>query len=295
MGIVYHIGIATFVALVIIVPCQFIPNRFSKRRSSRPKLVPPGTERVLVLGASSGIGRSIAQRYAERGAKVCVVARRSAELAGICADFTRAEDLVSIRETISEKWHGLDTLIVAAGVSALRPVLDVAGVQGPSVAQPSRDGVQRLADVAQAAIKGNYLGPLLSAVTMIPLMRGTSVSPSVLLLSSLGAVIPAPTRAIYGSSKAASFLFYQALAIENPSVDFSYVLPSTVRVTFEQLDPNQTGLKCEVVADRCIRAIDAREEIIFIPSFYRFAQLLLWLWPSYVKHKASQKYQFTPT
>jgi NAD(P)-dependent dehydrogenase (short-subunit alcohol dehydrogenase family) len=212
-------------------------------------------------------------------------------------------------------------LIVAAGVSALRPVLDIAGVQGPSITQPSRDGVQRLADVAQAAIRGNYLGPLLSAVTMvclsislerrhlttcqIPLMRGTSVSPSILLLSSLGAVIPAPTRGIYGSSKAASFILYQALAIENPSVDFSYVVPSTVRGDFRasavdggptrELDPNQTGLKCEVVADRCIRAIDAREEIIFIPSFYRFAQLLLWLWPSYVKHKASQKYQFTPT
>jgi NADPH:quinone reductase-like Zn-dependent oxidoreductase len=116
MGILYHIGIA----LVILVLCQLIHNRFSKRRrSSRPKLVPPGTERVLVLGASSGIGRTISHRYAERGAKVCVVARRSAELAAvrsecesmahvpdsvfsICADFTRAEDLVTIRETISE-------------------------------------------------------------------------------------------------------------------------------------------------------------------------------------------------
>jgi short-subunit dehydrogenase len=136
-------------------------------------------------------------------------------------------------------------------------------------------------------------------------MRGTSASPSILLISSLGAVIPAPTRAIYGSSKAASYILYQALSIENPSVNFSIVLPSTVRGNFRatavdrgpmrEADPNQSGLKCEVVADRCIRAIDAREEITFIPSYYRFAQLLLWLWPSYVEHKASQKYQFTPT
>lgn len=65
------------------------------------------------------------------------------------------------------EWHGLDTLIVAAGVSALRPVLDIAGVEGPFVTQPSLDGVRRVEDVAMAAIKGNYLGPLLSVVTMV--------------------------------------------------------------------------------------------------------------------------------
>jgi hypothetical protein len=65
------------------------------------------------------------------------------------------------------EWHGLDTLIVAAGVSALRPVLEIAGVEGPSVTQPGLDGIRRVEDVAMAAIKGNYLGPLLSVVTMV--------------------------------------------------------------------------------------------------------------------------------
>jgi short-subunit dehydrogenase len=142
-------------------------------------------------------------------------------------------------------------------------------------------------------------------ISQIPFMRGTSTSPSVLLMSSLGAIIPAPTRAIYGSSKAASYILYQALSIENPSVDFSYVLPSTVEGNFRasavdggpirEVDPTQSGLKCEVIAERSIRAIDARERTIFIPSFYRLVQLLWWVWPSYVERKARQKYQFTPT
>ena len=222
------------------------------------------------------------------------------------------------------EWHGLDTLIVAAGVSALRPVLEIAGVEGPSVTQPTVEGVQKVEDVAMAAIKGNYLGPLLSVVTMvclrslldlaplrqmfvpqIPFMRSTSISPSVLLMSSIGATIPAPTRAIYGSSKAAAYLFYQALSIENPSVNFSLVLPSTIEGNFRasavdggpvrETDPNQGGLKREAVAKRCIRAIDAREKIVFVPAFFRFAQLLSWIWPSYLERKAAQKYRFTPT
>ncbi|KAI9451540.1 hypothetical protein F5148DRAFT_986460 [Russula earlei] len=297
----------------------------SKRRSRRPKVIHPGTERVLILGASSGIGRALAHRYAERGSKVCVVARKSAELESvrsecevlarahapdshsvlcICANFTRAEDLITIREALSEKWHGLDTLIIAAGVSALRPVLEIAGVEGPSVTLPALDDVRRAEGVALAAIRGNYLGPLLSVVTMIPFMRSTSASPSVLLISSLGAAIPAPTRAIYGSSKAASYILFQALAIENPSVNFSCVLPSTVEGNFRasavdggpvrEADPAQEGLKREVVAERCIRAIDAREKLVFIPAFYGFLPLLLWIWPAYVERKAAEKYRFTP-
>lgn len=142
-------------------------------------------------------------------------------------------------------------------------------------------------------------------MSQIPFMRSTSVSPSVLLISSLGAVIAAPTRAIYGSTKAASYILYQALSIENPSVNFSYVLPSTVEGNFRasavdagpvrEDKPNQTGLKREAVAERCIRAIDAREKIIFIPAFYKFAQLLSWIWPSYVERKAARKYRFMPT
>jgi hypothetical protein len=59
-------------------------------------------------------------------------------------------------------------MVVSAGVSALRPVLEIADVSGVSAeAQPSVDGVQRVADVALAAIKGNYVGPLLSVVTMV--------------------------------------------------------------------------------------------------------------------------------
>ncbi|KAI0285525.1 hypothetical protein BC826DRAFT_1052115 [Russula brevipes] len=321
MGTIYSIGAAWVVF-----------SRIAKRRSrrTRTEMVPPNVERVLILGASSGVGRALANRYAQRGARVCVVARGNEALVAVglkckalrmmagyargrtsdldgnsdpdsvlchCADITRAEDLIAIREEIHEKWRGLDTMIVAAGVSALRPVLEIAGAEGPSVTEPSLGGVERVEDAALAAIKGNYLGPLLSVVTMIPLMRSTSPSPSVLLISSLGAVIPAPTRAIYGSSKAASYILYRSLAIENPSVDFSYVLPSTIEGRFRAsaADPSQGGLKREVVARRCMRAIDAREKIVFVPAYYRYVELLSWIWPSYVERKAAEKYHFAPT
>ena len=86
------------------------------RQSKVPKL----GERVLVLGASSGIGRSIARQYAERGARVCIVGRREALvnevvtecrnvcnskgqediIFGVAADFANVDDMVRTRTLV---------------------------------------------------------------------------------------------------------------------------------------------------------------------------------------------------
>ncbi|KAG6823859.1 hypothetical protein H0H93_002925, partial [Arthromyces matolae] len=135
-------------------------------------------------------------------------------------------------------WQGVDTLIVAAGVSALQPLMAVAGVEADASgtsftpSQASLEGIQRAVDVSSAATRGNYTGPLVAAVTFIPLLTTSSSSPSILLVSSLGAVIPPPTRTLYASTKAASLLLYQALSIEHPAIAFTSVLPSTVEGDF---------------------------------------------------------------
>ncbi|KAG6829559.1 hypothetical protein H0H93_014408, partial [Arthromyces matolae] len=78
-------------------------------------------EKVLVLGASSGIGESIAKLYAQRGARVCVVGRRSDKIEkvtaeckalgggnrdnkilGVVADFADVSDMVNLRETLQK-------------------------------------------------------------------------------------------------------------------------------------------------------------------------------------------------
>lgn len=40
---------------------------------SREKLIPPNEERVVLLGASSGVGKDLALAYAKRGAKMWVL------------------------------------------------------------------------------------------------------------------------------------------------------------------------------------------------------------------------------
>jgi hypothetical protein len=89
----------------------------------RTNLVFPEKERVLILGATSGIGESIALEYAKRGAYVCVVGRRGDRVKSVMAqcnrvtregislrekaigaqaDFTVVEDVVRVREQIEK-------------------------------------------------------------------------------------------------------------------------------------------------------------------------------------------------
>ncbi|KAH0838805.1 hypothetical protein J3R83DRAFT_7206 [Lanmaoa asiatica] len=289
---------------------------FQPRRSRRTSKISPKRERVLILGATSGVGRTLAYKYASRGAFVCVVGRRQPKLdevvqeckelserggfkdrvLGIRGDCGDVQDMIQLRESLHKAWHGLDTLILTGGCFR----------------SPATHLVRRVSNMpvnaATAAVNGNFIGPYIAAITFIPQLSYTSSSPSVLLLSSVAAVIPAPTRSLYAATKSASLLLYQALSIEHPSITFTFFLPGTIEGAFRasavdnppgtsdptihESDPNKHGLKREFVADRCIRAIDMCEKAVFMPLYFKVGHLLYWTWPTFVEWRARIKYNF---
>ncbi len=91
--------------------------------------------RVIVTGASSGIGRSTAERFAREGWSVALVARREALLHEIASALPGAGHIVcpgayEMPETaerlgalIRERWGGVDALVNNAGVFMTAPVV----------------------------------------------------------------------------------------------------------------------------------------------------------------------------
>jgi short-subunit dehydrogenase len=88
--------------------------------------------RILVTGASGGIGRSIVEQLAKQGAKVALAARSADKLQEIAAQLTdRGADALALPgdvtsdadqqrwlESVVQRWGGLDVLINNAGVAS---------------------------------------------------------------------------------------------------------------------------------------------------------------------------------
>lgn len=91
---------------------------------------------VLVSGGSRGIGRAIAQGFAERGAKVVITGREKATLdqaaeemgAGVQAivcDVAQRDSIVACAAQAIERFGHVDTLVNCAGVNRRKPAIEV--------------------------------------------------------------------------------------------------------------------------------------------------------------------------
>lgn len=88
--------------------------------------------RVLVVGASSGIGAAVARAVSARGGQVTVSARRRERLEALVAelgaghvaqgDTTVAADARRVAAAASEAMGGLDLMVYAAGYGVLQPL-----------------------------------------------------------------------------------------------------------------------------------------------------------------------------
>lgn len=129
----------------------------------------------------------------------------------------------------------------------------------------------------------------------------TSKAPAILLISSAAGIMPAPTRSLYCSTKGASLLLYQSLAVEHPKIQFSNVIPATVEGDFRAhaVDSGPVrekvarALTREYVANVCVEAVDHGRRNVIIPGSYRVAHALYWIYPNLVHRLGRNKYKFT--
>ncbi|KZP00680.1 NAD(P)-binding protein [Calocera viscosa TUFC12733] len=305
---------------------------------NRPNEVKKREERVLVLGGSSGIGKAIAIHYAKRGAKICIVARREEGMEEVkqrclrllakraprsvkgkekeeteieqegkdvlvmTGDIASVEDMVRVRKAVNDAWGGLDTLVLSAGISSLQPLMYNAGWEKGNTDDPTEQGLAHLQEIVRKVSEVNYVASALVAATFFPMLERTSKQGAVMLISSAAALIPAPTRTLYGSSKAASLALYQALAIEHPSLRFSLICPGTVNTSFRSSAPDgddkreveESKLEPDVVAERAVQAVDSGERMVVMPFKFSLGHWLYILGGrKWIEREAAKKYNWT--
>lgn len=226
---------------------------------------------VVITGASSGIGKALADKYAEKGWRLVLGARRldrlheiekslsAVEILSVQTDVTREEDCKNLIESAVQRFGQIDVLINNAGISMRASFDDV-----------ELDVLRKLMDV-------NYWGTVYCSKFALPHLikqKGSLVG-----VISVGGYVGLPGRTGYSASKFAVRGFLDTLRIEylksglNVLVAAPGFTASEIRKTALVANGNQQGetprdeskmMSAEECANRIYKAVKRRRRKIII-------------------------------
>ncbi|MFI3282294.1 MAG: SDR family oxidoreductase [Rikenellaceae bacterium] len=164
---------------------------------------------VIITGASSGIGESLAREYAALGAKVTLAARQEEKLKDITSqiiasggeatycrcDVVNVDDCMKLIDTAIDAYGGVDILICNAGLS-MRALFDDVDLEV----------LHKLMDV-------NFWGCVNCVKFALPHIQKSQGS--IVGVSSVAGIHGLPARTGYSASKFAMTGFLETIRIEN--------------------------------------------------------------------------------
>lgn len=186
------------------------------------------SRRVLVTGASQGIGFAIAEAFAADGADVAICARSAAPLDDAAETLRRRYPDVRIMARAADVGKEADVDALVDDVVTVFGGLDVlianAGVYGPKGPIEDVDW-----DAWVDAIRINLLGVVYCARRALPALR-RSERGKIVILSGGGATKPLPFVSAYAAAKAGVVRFGETLAEElrDAGIDVNMVAPGAL-------------------------------------------------------------------
>ncbi|MCS6865576.1 MAG: SDR family NAD(P)-dependent oxidoreductase [Gemmataceae bacterium] len=218
--------------------------------------------RVLVTGASQGIGRALVVEAARRGCRVLAAARSQPlleELAAqvrsaggivqtVVADVTKPEDRTAMVAAATQHFHGLDVLINNAGIGATGHFMDSAP------------------DILRKIFETNFFGLTETTRVFLPLLK-QGTTPAIVNISSVVGKRALPARSLYSASKFAVMGFSEAIRAElaKDNIDVIVISPGLTQTNFSKNMLEQKakmpldhlrGMTSEEVAVATLRALE---------------------------------------
>ena len=206
--------------------------------------------RIVITGAARGMGLATAEIFAAEGASLALCdrdeqavranAERLGQFGGGC-DVSDESDVQRFCNEAESALGGVDGLINAAGILIMKPLMETSLAEW-----------QRVLDV-------NLTGTMLMCQKLAPAMRraggGTMVN-----ISSIGGLRPAPTTTAYAVSKAGVIMLSNSLAAElGPDIRVNTVHPGAVEGTGMFLVPEsefETIFQAQPLRRKCWPMVD---------------------------------------
>lgn len=212
-------------------------------------------KRVVVTGASSGIGAELARALAKRKAVLLLAARRAdrlhrvvddclsrgARAAGMVVDLATEDGCRSLIERATTQMGGIDVLLLNAGISHRKPLVD-----------------ETDAGVFERVMRTNWLGPVHCAWRALPQL--VKAKGAIVVVSSVQGKAGFPGFAAYSASKHALHGFFDSLRIEllGSGVGVTIVCPGAVATDIADGRPperNQRITSAAACADEILDAL----------------------------------------
>jgi NAD(P)-dependent dehydrogenase (short-subunit alcohol dehydrogenase family) len=205
-------------------------------------LKPIAQQVVVVMGASSGIGRDAALKFAQRGAKVVVSARSQPGLASLVdeirqfggeaialpADAADFEQVKAVADKAVAHFGRIDSWVHAAATGLFATFETV-----------TPEEFKRVIEV-------NLMGQVYGAMAALPYLKQTGQG-SLIHVTSLEARRAMPFQSAYGASKHGVEGFLEALRLElkhaGYSINVANILPAVINTPFYNKGKTKLGVK----------------------------------------------------
>ncbi|WP_299657132.1 SDR family oxidoreductase [uncultured Jannaschia sp.] len=260
------------------------------------QLKPLAEQRIVITGASSGIGLATARMAASRGARVLLAARDETALHEICRRIERdggtaeylatdvgSEDAVQqLAGRALERFGGFDTWVNVAGIGLVGPLRDI-----------QTEDHRRVFDT-------NYWGVVYGSLAAAHHFRERKTAGAIINLGSAASDIQVPFAAPYAATKFAIKGFTDSLRIElmqeKLPVGVTLIKPSTIDTGFFEHARTTSGapLKApppryspDVVARAILYAAEHPKRSIPVGSAAAFGGTLAWLFPGLTERALS--------
>ena len=258
-----------------------------------PRLTSYQGKSAVVTGASSGMGRLLAQRFAQAGARVALVARREADLRQLATEIEqrggsalvlpcdvadRATVFAAAQRALAE-FGAIDILVNNAGYGHHRRFLEW-----------DLDDMERM-------LRVNFLGTLYWTKALLPQMVERR-SGWIVFLASVAGKLGVPEESAYAASKFAMVGLAEALSIEveDAGVHVLTVCPGAINTPFfdaEALErmpavSRRMMIEPERVIDATIDALARGKHEITVPRFIATGYIVRALAPEFMRRNTKR-------
>ena len=218
--------------------------------------------RVVITGASSGIGLALTRHYLAQGAVVAAIARRSELLQPLSTEFPNQVFCypLDVRDTAALQ-HAAQDFIARVGCPDI--VIANAGVSIGTLTEYAEDigNFQQLMDTNAVAMMKTFQ-PFVAL--MSESRKGVLVG-----VASVAGFRGLPGASAYSASKAAAITYLEALRVElrNSGVKVVTICPGYIKTPMTDINPYPMPFILDVddAAQRIARAIQRQKSFAVIP------------------------------